>query len=176
MVAQVLAPTVQQEPKMEQCSLPLTTSFGVIRHARPADSQRIVQMVGQLAAHHGDIPTLKHDDLSRDLFSKKPWISIVVAETGGKLIGYAAMCGLIKLHFGARGMEMHHLFTEAAFRGQGVGRSLVEACKIEAVKLSCRYLEVGTQPDNYKAQAFYTAIGFERKDAQPPRFSIRLQL
>jgi|GEM_PF-2815489 len=34
---------------MEQCSLPLTTSFGVIRHARPADSQRIVQMVGQLA-------------------------------------------------------------------------------------------------------------------------------
>lgn len=160
---------------MEQSSLPLTASFGVIRHAYPADSQRIVQMVGQLAAHHGDSSTLKQDDLSRDLFSENPWISMGVAETCGKLIGYAAMCGMIKLHFGARGMDMHHLFTEAAYRGQGIGRSLVQACKIEAATLSCRYLEVGTHPDNYDAQAFYTAIGFERKDAQSPRFSIRLE-
>jgi len=159
---------------MERRFLPLPTRFGVIRRARPADSQRIVQMVGQLAAYHGDTPTLKHDDLSRDLFSENPWVSIVVAEMGGKLIGYAAMCGLIQLQFGVRGMDMHHLFTEAAFRGQGVGRSLVEACKIEATILSCRYLEVGTHMDNHGAQAFYTSIGFERKEAQPPRFSIRL--
>lgn len=160
---------------MERRFFPLPTGFGEIRRARPEDSHRIVQMIGQLAAHHGDTSTLTHDDLLRDLFSEKPWISIVVAEVGGKLVGYAAMCGLIQLHFGVRGMDMHHLFTDAAFRGQGVGCSLVEACKIEAIKLRCRYLAVGTHPDNHEAQAFYSSLGFERNDAHPPRFSIRLE-
>lgn len=160
---------------MERHFLPLHTSFGVIRHACQADSPHIVQMIEQLAAHHGDTPTLTHDDLLRDLFSEKPWFSIVVADMGGKLIGYAAMCGLIQLQFGARGMDMHHLFTDAEFRGQGVGRSLVEGCKIEAITLLCRYLAVGTHPENLDAQAFYCSLGFERKDAHPPRFSIRLE-
>ncbi|KCZ92967.1 N-acetyltransferase [Hyphomonas johnsonii MHS-2] len=124
-------------------------------------------MVGQLAANHGDTPPLTHDDLLRDLFSEKPWISIVVAEIGGKPVGYAAKCGLIQLQFGARGMDRHHLFTDTAFRGQGVDRSLVEACKIEAVTLLCRYVAVGTHPDNHDAQAFYTSLGFERRGAHP---------
>lgn len=69
---------------------------------------------------------------------------------------------------------MHHLFTEAAFRGRGVGRSLVEASKITATALSCGYMTVGTHPDNHEAQAFYESLGFQRKDAHPPRFSIQL--
>lgn len=159
---------------MERSFLHLRTSFGIIRHANPADGQRIVQMVGQLAAHHGDTPSLTLNDLSRDLFCEKPWISILVAEMEGELIGYAAMCGLIQLQFGARGMDMHHLFTDPAFRGRGVGRGLVEACKVEATSLSCRYLAVGTQANNNEAQAFYLSLGLERRDAYPPRFSIRL--
>lgn len=85
------------------------------------------------------------------------------------------MCGLIQLQFGARGMDMHHLFIDPAFRRQGVGRSLVDACKLEAASLSCRYLAVGTHPDNHEAQAFYASLGFERRDAHPPRFSVRLK-
>lgn len=151
-----------------------SAGFGVVRHARPADLQRIVQMVGQLADHHGDTATLTQDDLSRDLFSERPWITILVADMGGKLIGYAATCNLIQLQFGARGMDLHHLFTDAGFRGRGAGRALVEACKAEAIASSCRYLAVGTHPDNHEAQAFYTSLGFKRRDTHPPRFSIRL--
>ena len=159
---------------MERRVLPLRTNFGIIRHASPADGPRIVQMVGQLAAHHDDTPSLTLADLSRDLFCETPWISILVAEMGGELIGYAAMCGLIQLQFGARGMDLHHLFTDPACRGRGIGRGLVEACKLEATSLSCRYLTVGTHPNNHAAQAFYASLGFERRDAHPPRFSIRL--
>ena len=159
---------------MERNLLNLRTKFGLIRHASPADGERIVQMVGQLAAHHDDTPSLTLDDLSRDLFCEKPWISILVAEMGRELIGYAAMCGLIKLQFGARGMDLHHLFTDPAFRGLGVGRCLVDACKVEAASLSCRYLTVSSQPENHEAQAFYSSLGFERKTAHPQRFSIRL--
>lgn len=159
---------------MKRNSLPLQTDFGTIRCADPADAGRIVQMVGMLARHHGDTPTLTVDDLARDAFGETPWIHVLVAEAGGELIGYAALCGLTRLQFGARGMDIHHLFTEAAYRGRGVGHSLVEACRIKAISLSCRHMTVGTHPDNHKAQAFYESLGFQRKDAHPPRFSIPL--
>lgn len=159
---------------MNHPTLPLTTRFGQIRHARPADSPRLVQMIGHLAAHHGDSPTLTHDDLQRDLFSTPPWISVLVADCGDTLIGYAAMCGLIQLQSGTRGMDLHHLFTDATYRGQGVGRHLVDACKIAAIRSSCRYLSTSTQPENHAAQQFYISQGFTRKAGQPPRFTIRL--
>jgi len=159
---------------MERPVLPLPTDFGTVRRARPADGLRIVQMVAELAAHHGDTATLTAEALSRDLFSERPWIAVVVAEAGGRLIGYAALCGLIRLQFGARGMDIHHLFVAAGFRRRGVARSLVQGCRIEARALGCRYLTVSTHPDNHAAQAVHAALGFERQDARPPRFAIRL--
>ncbi|WP_182912809.1 GNAT family N-acetyltransferase [Paracoccus onubensis] len=159
---------------MQRNSLPLQTEFGVVRCARPTDAERIVQMVGKLAAHHGDTPALTADDLARDVFVANPWIYVLVAEARGELIGYSALCGLTRLQFGWRGMDMHHLFTEAAYRGRGVGRSLIAASKIKAIALSCSYLNVGTNPDNHKAQVFYEILGFERKNTHPPLFSIRL--
>ncbi|MBT9385138.1 GNAT family N-acetyltransferase [Pseudooceanicola sp. CBS1P-1] len=146
----------------------------LIRPARPQDVPQILKMVGQLAAHHGDVPTLTAEALQRDLFGDPPWICALVAESGEDLVGYAVMCGLIQLQFGARGMDLHHLFTDAARRGEGIGRRLVEACRREAMARSCRVLTVGTHPDNHAAQAFYADLGFERRDSHPPRFTLRL--
>ena len=159
---------------MERDTLFLPMPFGRVRNARPEDTDSIVQMVAKLAAHHGDTAVLTPDDLVRDVFGKGPWIYILVAETGDELVGYAALCGLIQLQFGTRSLDMHHLFSEARFRGRGIGRGLVHACKTKARALSCRYLTVGTHPDNHKAQAFYEALGFMRRDSHPPRFSMRL--
>ena len=159
---------------MERDCLPLHTDFGIIRPARPEDTDQIIKMVGRLATHHGDIPTLEPAIPRRDLFSEKPWIHVIVAEADDSLVGYAALCGLINLHLGKRGMDMHHLFIEASFRGKGIGRGLVEGCKIHARSMSCGYLTVGTHPENHRAQAFYDAIGFDRKDAHPPKFSLQL--
>ncbi|UIJ32725.1 GNAT family N-acetyltransferase [Cereibacter azotoformans] len=125
-------------------------------------------MAVKLADHHGDTPTLTANDLIRDISGENPWLYVLVAEADGELVGYVARCRLIRLQFGLRGMDMHHLFTEAPFRGHGAGHSLVEASKIKARALSCSYMTVGTHPDNHKAQAFYEALGFERKDTHPP--------
>lgn len=159
---------------MKNCHLPLKTDFGLVREAQPSDADCLLSMIGELAEHHGDTPTLTREDIMRDAFSDKPWIHVLVAENNGSLVGYAVLCGLIQLQFGARGMDMHHLYTKAAFRGRGVGQGLTKACKIKARALSCCYLGVGTHPDNLKAQAFYIAVGFQRRDAFPPRFSMRL--
>lgn len=160
---------------MEQNTLFLKTSFGSVRDALPSETDTIVRMVGKLAAHHGDSAALTAEDFARDAFGERPWIYALVAEADGDLVGYAVLCGSIQLQFGVRGLDMHHLFTERQFRCLGVGTSLVKACKIKAKSLSCRYLTVGTHPDNKDAQAFYEALGFVRRDSHPPRFSLRLE-
>ena len=159
---------------MDQKTLPLSTNFGVIRHALPADGDGIVRMIAKLARHHGDRATVTVEALSEELFGMNGWVQILVAEMDAQLIGYAALCGFVQLQFNGRGMDMHHLFVDDEFRQRGVGKSLVEACMIKASELKCRYLTVGTHPENHEAQAFYNALGFERRDAFPPRYSFQL--
>jgi GNAT superfamily N-acetyltransferase len=147
----------------------------LIREMLPSDIDKLIRMVGKLAAFHGDTPELTESNLVRDVFAESPWIYILVAEAEGELIGYAAMCGLIKLHYGDRGLDIHHLFVEEEIRGRGVGKKLVAACVLKAQELLCGYLAVGTNADNLQAQAFYVELGFNRRNSFPPRFMLRIK-
>ncbi len=154
--------------------LPLQFKTGVIRDARESDVERIVQMVSQLADHHHDKASLNADDLVRDGFGEHPWVYVLVAEARGQLVGYAALYRLIQLQSANRGVDLHHLFVEPSFRGNGIGVALVEGCKLKGSELNCRFMKVGTDPENLEAQAFYRAIGFERQNSYPPRFVLGL--
>jgi ribosomal protein S18 acetylase RimI-like enzyme len=160
---------------MEETTLPFKTSFGSIREAQSHDTDEILRMVEHMAAHHSDTSALSAEALARDVFSESPWLYLLVAEANSGLIGYAALCGLTQLQFGVRGFDMHHLFTDAEFRGRGVGSGLVRACIHKSKTLSCKYLSVGTHPENLQAQAFYTSFGFKRRDSFPPRFIMRFE-
>ncbi len=131
-------------------------------------------MIAELASHHGDTASASAEQLVRDAFGERPWIYVLVAELAGRICGYAALCGLIQLQFGARGLDMHHLFVEADLRGRGLGVALIKGATMKARALDCQYLSVGTHPDNLDAQAFYLAQGFERRPSYPPRFVVRL--
>lgn len=154
--------------------LPPSTQFGRIRAAHPSDGESLLQMVAGLASHHGDTSTLDAQALTRDAFSTPPWIHVLVAEGATGLIGYAALCPLYKLQYGQRGMDLHHLFVEADHRSAAVGRSLVAAAVSTSRDLDCHYLAVGTDRDNLAAQQFYEAIGFQRREADPPRFHLTI--
>ena len=159
---------------MDQHRFPPETPDVTVRNAQPSDTDRIVQMVGRLAAHHGDASALTAEILHRDAFADPPWIHLLLAEVRGEPAGFAALFGLVKLQAGERGLELHHLYVEDACRGQGVGAALVAASRRRAQELLCRSLTVGTHPDNLKAQGFYLALGFERRDCFPPRFRLSL--
>ncbi len=145
-----------------------------IRPVKPADLRHVFEMVQELAAHHGDTALLSMDDLARDCLGVIPWVRVLVAQRESRLIGYAALCPLAQVQFGVRGMDMHHLFVSETARGEGVGRALIEA-SIKAVKsLGCRYMTVGTHPDNASAAQVYRAAGFDELPARGPRFRIKL--
>ena len=146
-----------------------------LRDAVQADVPRLLSMVRALAIHHDDIPEVSTEALERDVFGERSWIYVVVAEVEGKVVGYAALCPLIQLQAGVRGIDMHHLFVEKKFRGLGIGRQLTEASMQKARDLSCAYMMVGTHPDNSSAQAFYLACGFDQRHGSHPRFRISVE-
>ena len=146
----------------------------IMRSAARSDVERILSMVRALAHHHGDIPDVSAKTLERDIFGEIPWIYALIAEVDGRVVGYAALCPMIKLEMGERGIDMHHLFVEAEFRGSGIGRRLINASMAKARELNCASMTVSTHPDNANAQAVYLACGFEQRHSLTPRFRIYL--
>ena len=141
-----------------------------IRAMTVDDLSEVVEMAQGLAAHHGDTATLTLETLARDALGPAPWITVLMAQSGDAVAGYAALCPLAQMQFGVRGMDMHHLFVRDAFRGQGVGTALIRASVSEAKSQNCRYLMVGTHPDNLTAQGVYAHAGFELMAEPGPRF------
>lgn len=137
-----------------------------IRPVTEADLPEVLRMVHALAAHHNDRAQATLDDLRRDVLGAHPWIHLLVAQG----VGYAALSPLAQLQFGVRGMDMHHLFGDSHARGRGIGHALISASLELTRGLGCRYMTVGTHPDNLAAQAVYRAVGFEQIDGAGPRF------
>jgi GNAT superfamily N-acetyltransferase len=145
-----------------------------IRPAHRDDVPALLDLIGQLAAHHGDKASTSADALLRDAFATPPWIEILVAESDARLIGYTVLCPLYRAQFAQRGLDMHHLFIVQDWRGKGVGRALIEAMVERARELGCAYVKVGTHPDNAAAQKFYLAYGFQPAP-QGPQFGLILE-
>lgn len=145
------------------------------RLAQPEDIPDIAAMMGGLAAHHGDHPQIDHTQLTRDILGPTPWFHVIVAEDHNRdLVGYAALIPNGQLQMGKRGMDVHHMFVHAHVRGTGVGTCLMDAAAQLAAARECAVLTVGTHPDNAHAAQFYDNRGFERMEAQGPRFLKRL--
>ena len=141
----------------------------LIRPILETDLPEVLSMIHALAAHHGDAPVTTLEDLRRDALGMHPWLQVLVAPG----LGYAALCPLAQLQFGVRGMDMHHLFVVETARGSGVGRALIDASIAHAKAQECRYLTVGTHPDNRAAQAVYRAAGFEDLPVSGARFRMK---
>jgi ribosomal protein S18 acetylase RimI-like enzyme len=137
-----------------------------------ADLPDLFTMVQALASHHGDTANLTMDALARDVLDAS-WMVVIVATCDDVLGGYAALTPMAQLQFGVRGYDMHHLFVKRDLRGQGLGRMLLDACVTHAKAHHCRFVTVGTHPNNTAAQEFYKSAGFAQRPLSGPRFSAK---
>ena len=145
----------------------------IVRLALPHDLPDVVTMIHALAAHHGDTALVTLQDLTRDVCGPQPWMHLLVVARGQALLGYAALIPLAQLQFGVRGMDMHHLFVRAQDRDKGCGKMMIQACIDHAKANGCRYLSVGTAPENVTAQNIYRAVGFDDSPPPGPRYRIK---
>jgi len=141
-----------------------------IRPVQWADLPRLSEMITALAAHHGDEAQVNIDALQRDIFSASPWIRVSVAVCTDQVVGYAALCPLIKLQYCKRGIDLHHIYVDKAHRNEGVGQLLIADAIARAQGLGASYLMVGTTPTNKAAQMAYKACGFKMTAHNPNRF------
>jgi len=146
----------------------------MIRPATRADLPRLCEMVHALAAYHGDGAQATEATLARDLFGAAPWLHALVYEVSGRLQGYAALTQLARLQYGQRGMDLHHLFVHADYRGDGIGKALLAASLDFARGKKASYVTVSTLPGNDIAQAFYLAQGFHPAPVSGLRFAFNL--
>lgn len=141
-----------------------------IRAPRPADLPQLAEMIAALAAHHGDAAETTPERLERDLFGPHPWISALVAEADGSLIGYAILVPMYRAGEGRRGMDLHHLFVADGHRGNGIGQHLVDRARDHALKAGCDFLSVSAATGNFAAHRFYEHMDFTPRPVTGMRY------
>ncbi len=85
-----------------------------------------------------------------------------VAEDAGHIVGF--------LIAGRESQEVGHIVTIdviAEYRGQGVGRTLMDAAERWAAGLGLRMIVLETAEDNIAAQRFYEAHGYFKTERIP---------
>lgn len=102
-------------------------------------------------------PRRKHYDLGADSDTLPHCEHVLVAEIDASLIGLAAL----KIEAWNRRAVIWHFYVDASYRGQGIGRHLMERVQAAAQLHEVRCLWLETQTINYGAIQFYTRIGFQ---------------
>ena len=90
----------------------------------------------------------------------KPDGCLLIAWSGSKAAGCV---GLRKHDTGVS--EMKRLYVRPEYRGQGLGRLLVQECIRAAISLGYRQILMDTLPDMKAAHALYESLGFQCIDA-----------
>jgi ribosomal protein S18 acetylase RimI-like enzyme len=133
----------------------------VIREARPDDLEAVAALCRAHAGFERAAPPVEGlaKQLAEMFFGQPPRASCLVVESGGVLVGYATW----SLEFSTwRAAEYAHvdcLYLGAAARGQGIGRSLMEAMARYAAAQGATHLEWQTPEWNESAARFYESLG-----------------
>jgi ribosomal protein S18 acetylase RimI-like enzyme len=93
---------------------------------------------------------------------ESPQYAILVAEAGqGQVVGLLTMSQRWTLWHAGPCALIEELVVDEGARRQGIGRALIQAALDWARAQGCSEVELSTEPDNLKAQAFYRRLGFE---------------
>lgn len=144
----------------------------MIREAVPDDLPQVHEMIGLLARHHGDEPTISLETLHRQVFEMGLGRIWVAGEEEG-LVGYALVLSRPNLLTGGAGHDINHLFVVEWRRKAGIGRALIAAARKAALEDGSELLTIGTHWKNLGAQTAYREMGLEEV-TYGPRFEVAL--
>jgi GNAT superfamily N-acetyltransferase len=85
-----------------------------------------------------------------------PAADLVVAETAGRVVGYALAFGLLTLFANGVVVELQELMVAPEYRGRGIGSRLVEHIVERAAAAGAVEVTVPTR----RARDFYLRLGF----------------
>jgi ribosomal protein S18 acetylase RimI-like enzyme len=138
----------------------LTSSERVaVRPARPQDADAVAALAHALSLHDNE-PTGNFTPAAmRQAVFDDPRVRVLVAETGGKVVGYAMFHDSYDTANAARGLYLNDIIVEESVRGEGVARRLMAAVMREAKKQGDVFVWWVAKPTNARALAFYKKLG-----------------
>jgi GNAT superfamily N-acetyltransferase len=98
-----------------------------LRAAEPRDVSAIVGLIGELAEFEklSHLVQVTPQTLHPHLFGERPAAEAVVAESYGRVIGFALFFTNFSTFLGKPGLYLEDLYVQPAHRSAGVGRALL---------------------------------------------------
>ncbi len=137
-----------------------------IREAGAADVPDILRLVQALADYEHEPDAVKADVamLHEALFGPDANAHCLIAENGGRAVGFAVWFHNFSTWTGKRGIYLEDLFVEPEARGLGIGKALLVRLAQIAVQRDCGRFEWAVLDWNAPSIAFYKALGAKPMD------------
>jgi GNAT superfamily N-acetyltransferase len=132
-----------------------------IRFGQPDDVPTIFSLIAGLAEYE----RLSHElvgteDLLRDhLFGARRYAEVILAEAGGRAVGFALFFHNYSTFLTRPGIYLEDLFVLPDERGRGYGKALLTALGRLAVERGCGRLEWSVLNWNEPSIQFYRSLG-----------------
>lgn len=138
----------------------------IIRDARADDIDTIHAFIRALADYEKLAHAVKadRDTLARYLFGPRPMAEVLIAEHGGRAVGFALFFHNFSTFEARPGLYLEDLFVLPEARGMGAGKALLVRLAQLAIERDCARLEWWVLDWNEPAIAVYRAIGAKPMD------------
>jgi GNAT superfamily N-acetyltransferase len=132
-----------------------------ISPATPSDVGDIYRLVVALAEYEklAYMVVSTEADFERELFGESARIEAVIARSEGVVAGFALYFHNFSTFLGRKGLYLEDLFVLPQFRGQGIGKALLQHLAGIAQTRNCGRFEWAVLDWNAPSIAFYEAMG-----------------
>jgi len=132
-----------------------------LRLAQPEDCDILFELIKGLAEYEKltDAVTGSASQLQEHLFGSIKYAEVILAEIGGKVVGFALFFHNYSTFLTQPGIYLEDLFILEEYRQQGIGKALLTKVASIAVQRNCGRLEWSVLNWNEPAKAFYRHMG-----------------
>ena len=133
----------------------------LIRAATPADVPDLLRLIEGLAEYeklaHMAVGT--EPQLHAALFGARPAAEALMAERGGRAVGFALFFTTFSTFLCKPGLYLEDVFVEPGHRGAGIGKALLRKLAQLAAERGCGRLEWRVLDWNEPSIRFYQSLG-----------------
>jgi GNAT superfamily N-acetyltransferase len=143
------------------------------REATAADQARVVELLAAQLGEHSLAPARAAlETAAAALIGDARLGRIFVAESGGRIVGVAAMSWSFSLEHGGRAAWLDELYVVPDERGRGIGAVLLEAARAAAKAGGALAMDLEIEAGHERVASLYERHGFSRHRRQ--RWFLRL--
>ncbi len=132
-----------------------------VRFGQPDDVPTVFSLIKGLAEYErlSDAVVGNEDLLRKHLFGERPYAEVIIAEAGGRAVGFALYFYNYSTFLTQPGIYLEDLFVVPEERGRGYGKALLAALSRLALERGCGRVEWSVLDWTEPSIQFYRSLG-----------------